>query len=85
VVALGVRRHVGGAPLFGAWWTWGVHALTAFIAVWWSRLLIGVAVVVVLSVFLWWLASRLPKHQAGRLRHAIRDPERRADVEDNFG
>jgi Flp pilus assembly protein TadB len=62
------------AALFGAWWTWGTEAAVAFLAVWWSRLFIGAAAAVVLSVFVWWFWWRLPKRQVDRLRHAIRDP-----------
>jgi uncharacterized protein YjbI with pentapeptide repeats len=36
-------------------------------------------------VFVCWLWWRLPKRQVDRLRHAIRDPMARTDVEDNFG
>src|SRR5271167_493944 len=32
----------------------------------------------------WWLWWRLPKRQVDRLRHTLRDPKARADVEDNF-
>jgi len=62
------------AALFGAWCTWGTEAAVAFLAVWWSRLFIGAAAAVVLSVFVWWFWWRLPKRQVDRLRHAIRDP-----------
>jgi hypothetical protein len=72
------------AALFGAWWTWGTEAAIAFLAASWSRLLIVAAVAVVLSVFIWWAWWRLPKRQVERLRHAIRDPKARTDVEDNF-
>jgi hypothetical protein len=70
--------------LFGVWWTWGTDAAIAFLAAWWSRLLIGVSGAVALSVFGWWFWWRLPKRQVERLRHAIRDPKARTDVEDNY-
>lgn len=49
---------------------------------WWPGLLPGVVTIVALAA--WWLWWRLPKRQVARLRHAIRDPKARTDVEDNF-
>jgi hypothetical protein len=49
---------------------------------WWPGLLPGAVTIVALGA--WWLWWRLPKRQFARLRHAIRDPKARADVEDNF-
>lgn len=48
----------------------------------WPRLLAGTTAIVALGA--WWLWWRLPKQQVARLRHAIRDPKARADVEDNL-
>jgi uncharacterized protein YjbI with pentapeptide repeats len=49
---------------------------------WWPGLLFGAAIIVAPGA--WWLWWRLPKRQVDRLRHAIRDPKARTDVEDNF-
>jgi len=49
---------------------------------WWPGVLSGAAIIVALGA--WWLWWRLPKRQVDRLRHVIRDPKARTDVEDNF-
>jgi hypothetical protein len=54
----------------------------ALLVRWWPPLAAGAAAVVALGA--WWLWWRLPKRQVDRLRHAIRDPKARTDVEDNF-
>ena len=70
--------------LFGAWWITGTQAAVVSLTARWPWLLIGASAALVLSVFVWWLWWQLPKRQVARLRHAIRDPKARADVEDNF-
>lgn len=49
---------------------------------WYWLLIIGVAIIVVLSA--WWFWLWWPRRQAERLRFTIRDAKARADVEDNF-
>jgi uncharacterized protein YjbI with pentapeptide repeats len=72
------------AALFGAWWITGTESAVTFLTDRWPWLLIGASAAVVVSVFVWWLWWRLPKRQVERLRHAIRDPKARTDVEDNY-
>jgi hypothetical protein len=64
----------------------GIYAATPIwqplLFAWWPGLLPGAVTIVALGA--WWLWWRLPKRQVARLRHAIRDPKARADVEDNF-
>jgi uncharacterized protein YjbI with pentapeptide repeats len=78
LVGLAVLIGVIGDGLVHGWWS----QTTAFLAVWWPRLVLATAVVAVFLRLAWWLWWGLPKLQVDRLRLA--DPKDRGEVEDNY-